>query len=83
MRTQLAHPGRPGKAHNEVSVLASFWNSHLPHIIEAIAWFGNGEGTARDVHAKFIARFGLTSHQTPLLRFVSGDEGFVEMPTSQ
>ena len=59
---------RSSTSYNEVVVDGFFWNEHLPHSIEAILT-SPGDPAAREIHAQFLKRYGLTAEMVPLLTF--------------
>ena len=61
--------------HNEYIVPADFWDANLPHIIEAVICRTDCD-QARKVHRRFLAAYGLTAAQTPLLYYGGSSVGF-------
>lgn len=64
-------------SYNEVVVSSAYWASQLPGIIEAVVCRDDCEH-ARDVHQRFLQRYGQTATQTPLLRIEAGG-GFTDI----
>lgn len=62
--------------YNEFIVSAEYWEHALPEIIQAIVCIRECE-EARGVHASFLAAYGQTASQTPLLLY--GDDGFTDI----
>jgi hypothetical protein len=64
-----------GKAgvYNELILDGVSWQDNLPHTIEAVFWphyANDGQRKhARDVHSKFLQRYGLTWQQVPLIEY--------------
>ena len=51
-------------------VLAHAWEAALPGLIEAVVYVGRGGASrAREVHEKYLAHYGRTAAQTPLVHF--------------
>ena len=61
--------------YNEAIVDGISWNAHLPNTIEAFFELeGQSAGTgqadyAREAHRRFLAAYGLSEHEVPLLKF--------------
>ena len=70
MRTQQRE--NSGK-YNEVVVSSKFWDDHLPGIIEAV-FFISTEEKARAVHRNFLAAYGKTRHEVPLVQYNAWDQ---------
>ena len=65
--------------YNEVVVLKQAYESQLPHSIAAVFCVRDATcAEARGVHTRFLAAYGLTSEQVPLLQYRFG-EGFVDV----
>ena len=56
------------RGYNEYIVSAQHWENSLPGIIEAVMC-GSDCGKAEEVHRGYLAEYGRTSAQTPLVRF--------------
>eukprot|EP00966_Prymnesium_polylepis_P102372 2371442-Prymnesium_polylepis.1 len=80
---ELTHPvrhdcgaegGKPGDSantcqYNEVILNAQEWEAHLPAMVDAIFFPTGGDQTrAQQLHQRFLAAFGLSSNDVPLLR---------------
>ena len=57
------------RGYNEYIVSAQYWEGHMPGIIEAIMCVKRDCGQAREVHEGYLAEYGRTSSQTPLVYF--------------
>ena len=55
-------------SYNELVLDGFYWNLNLPHSIEAILT-SPGDPWAREMHKTFLATYGITSDQIPLLSF--------------
>lgn len=53
--------------YNEVIVSSAYWMSHLPNIIEAFISGHGANNIASGAHQQFLAKYGLTDEQVPLL----------------
>ena len=63
-----------GSGYNEVIVSKAYWLAHLPEIVEAIAYTDEaGYNDASRLHSAYLAHYGRTAAQTPLLSFT--DDG--------
>jgi hypothetical protein len=55
--------------YNEVVLDAFFWNAHLPDSIEALIAGGAEDREAERLHERFLASYGRTADQVPLVFF--------------
>ena len=56
--------------YNEVVISSNAWEAALPGLIEAVVYVGRGGASrAREVHEKYLAHYGRTAAQTPLVHF--------------
>ena len=63
--------------YNEIVLDAASWEARMPSTVEAIFYMGAFEAQARELHASFLAAYGLTgaeAERVPLLvYFPSGN----------
>lgn len=66
----LAEAIRNSDGQNEVIVGQLHWEQHQPEIFAAVVFLGpDGEVEARAAHARFLANFGLSGAELPLVRY--------------
>ena len=67
-----------GSLHNELIISDIYWEQDLPRLIYAFVFTADAaEAKAREAHAAFLAYYGQSEAQTPLLRFTGS--GFVDV----
>ena len=76
----VAEAIRLSDGQNEIIVGQLHWAAHQPDIFEAIVYLSEegGRAHAMEVHARFLAHFGLTASQLPLVRYDWGSGTFSE-----
>jgi hypothetical protein len=55
--------------YNEVVVSSQYWMDHLPGIIQAFIPGRGQNNIANRAHAEFLATYGLTAAQVPMVGF--------------
>ena len=53
--------------HNEIIIGAKPWEAHLPGLIDAVFVAGGGASAAVDTHRRFLAAYGLSDGDCPLV----------------